>query len=152
MNAMQRLVSAAALMCVSAGCGETVDTSGLPDISDYQSWRRYDVTGDIPGHGDTYRIIYINDVARTYAHAGKYPLGTVLVKEIRDGSADGDLNYIAVMRRLADGDVSVELDDGWLFTYLDNGIDGDEIHVTSCWQNCHAQAPYRGAWFDYGAD
>lgn len=143
------------------GCGETVDTSNLPDeadISDYKTnnerWTRItDVTGDIPGHFDTYRIIYVNDIARTYEGVGDYPLYSVIVKEVRDknGGEFGELEYIAVMRQVMEGDVSVALDEGWLFTYLDD-IGGEETYVSSCWQNCHIQAPFRGTWFDYGVD
>ncbi len=150
---MTRTLLIAVAATLAIGCGEAVDTSSLPDISNYQDWRRYDVTGEVPGHFDTYRIIYVNDIARTYA-GGDYPLGSVFVKEIRDkdGGDMGELKYIAVMRRLSDGDVSVDLDAGWLFTDLRDGISGEELHVKTCWQNCHAQAPYRGAWFDYGVD
>jgi len=147
--------SCVALLAVAfftTGCGETVDTSSLPDNSGYKDWYRIDVTGDVPGHFDTYRIIYVNDVARGYDHAGDYPIGSVIVKEIREknGSDDGALKYIAVMRQLADGAVSVDLDEGWLFTDVGTDITGEETHVTGCWKNCHVQAPYRGAWFDYG--
>lgn len=151
MTNLTRFACALVVAGFISGCGETVDTSGLPDISDYQTWRRYDVTGDIPGHLDTYRIIYVNETAQTYTGAGRYPLGSVIVKEIRDGGENSELKYIAVMRQLAEGEVDAELDNGWLFTDLRDGINGDELHGKTCWKNCHAQAPYAGAWFDYGA-
>lgn len=142
-----------AALAMAAGCGETVDTSGLAPIDGYESWYRVDVTGDIPGHLDTYRIIYVNDIARDYAHVGDYPLGSVIVKEIRekDGADSGAIKYIALMRRLTEEESPAELDQGWLFTTA-NSPGEQESRVGSCWANCHAQAPYRGTWFDYGVD
>ncbi len=144
--------AAVALAFLSSGCSEVVDTSGLPAIDDYESWYRVDSTGVIPGHGDTYRIIYANDVARQYGHAGAYALGAVIVKEIRskDGDGPGELRYIAVMRKLAEAPPGGELQGGWLFTQFGQLGDDEKFHPETCWGRCHVQAPVDGAWLDYG--
>jgi len=139
-------------LLAAAGCGEAVDTTGLPPVVGYDQWYRLDVTGDVPGHGDTYRIIFVNDVGRAYPHAGKYRPGTVLVKEIHDldGDQPGALRYVAIMRKLAeDQQAGLPVDDGWLFTSSDAPL-GDETSFDYCWQRCHRAAPYAGAWYDYG--
>jgi hypothetical protein len=138
-----------------AACGETVDTAGLPSVDGYSDWHRIDVTGPAPGHGDTYRIIYVNEVGRGYAHAGQYPAGTVIVKEIHalTGAGEaGDLDYIAIMRKIPDDApeaTGLPLDDDWLFTYASEP-GGDETRYDFCWAKCHVQGPVDGAWFDYG--
>ena len=145
---------AASLACfVLAGCGVAVDTQGLPTIEGFQSWHRVDVTGPIPAHGDTYRHIYVNDVGRSYAGSGYYPVGTVIVKDVRflDGGGPGERDYLAAMRKL--GDDSVDLDvptqDGWLFTIFSEPED-TERQRDGCFDACHVQGPVDHAWFDYG--
>ncbi len=135
-----------------AGCGgEDVDPSGLPAIAGYQSWPSRTVKGEVAGHGDTVRVIYANDVARTYAHAGRYPVGSVLVKEVHENDYDkpGKLHETVVMRKVTEDFLpsSRPLDRGWLFTQLDGG---KEIRKQLCWDKCHRQAKFDYAWFDYG--
>lgn len=143
---MRYLVLIAAL----AGCGESVDPAGLPSVDGYDTWHRVEVTGPAPGHGDTYRIIYVNEVARAY-DGGRYAPGAVLVKEIRaltdDGGA-GDLDYLAIMRKLEPG-ADQPTDRDWLFSRAD-APGGAETHDDFCWGACHAQAPVDSAWYDYG--
>jgi hypothetical protein len=145
---MIRWLALTALML--AGCSESVDTAGLPSAADYDQWHRVDVTGAAPGHGDTYRIIYVNDVGREYV-GGRYAPGTVLVKEIRSLTGEGgpgDLDYIAIMRKLLP-DADVPLDHDWLFSRAETP-GGDETHDGFCYGSCHAQAPVDSAWYDYG--
>lgn len=141
------------LLALGAGaCNELVDTTALPPIDGYTSWYRVDSTGRVPGHGDTYRIIYANDVAHAFGHAGSYQEGSVLVKEIRyldDTGLPGDIRYIAVMRKLAEAPPGGELQGGWQFTRF-QALGDDEIQGTTCWNQCHVQAPLDGTWFDYG--
>ncbi len=124
-----------------------VSTEGLPSIDGYQDW---DVGGSWvspnPGHADSYRIVYVNDVGRSYGHSGRYLPGTVLVKEVYDG-VDGPLRYLAIMRKVGDEDVEAPVEGGWVFTQL---IDGEERYLDSCWASCHRQGTYDGAWRDYG--
>lgn len=139
---------------LSAGCAVEVDTTNLPSIDNYQSWESQVVIGPAPGHGDTYREIYINEVGRNYSHAGPYNEGTVFVKEIysiRESDQPGDLLYVATMRKLSPdtdvGDASVH--QGWLFTQFD--APGDpEVSAKFCFDSCHAQGPFDYAFFDYG--
>jgi hypothetical protein len=144
------------LILLAAGC--EVDTSTLEPLDDYTEWYRLDNTGKVPGHGDTYRVIYVNDAARGYAHAGEYEVDSVIVKEVRanDDDTPGDLSYVAIMRKLAPADGPAEgpaadfdLDDGWLFTIADE-VGATEREGVSCWSDCHVAAPYAGAWLDYG--
>jgi hypothetical protein len=158
------------LLLAACGGGTIVDVDPVP--SDYTDWYRIDAVGEVPGHGDTYRIIYANDQARLrgqtilddsnperprFIRYDNYPAGTIIVKEIheRDGDQPGDLKYIGVMRMLEDAPSGADLqkltgDDGWLFTYLADGIDSDEEYRASCWDACHVAAPISGTFYDYG--
>jgi hypothetical protein len=139
-------------LAAATGCGSpVVDIDPVP--ADYQSWYRVDTTGALPGHGDTYRIIYANDVAQTWAGAGEYAIGSIVVKEIHELDSDGGpgaLDYIAVMRKLDSAPAGAELRAHWLFTYLGGDIGSDEEYRSSCWDTCHAAAPYEGLFLDYG--
>lgn len=132
-----------------AGCAAELDVEPL---GDYTQWKRLDVTGPAPGHGDTYRIIYANDLAADPASTLRlgYQEGAILVKEIRDNDAGqpGDLRYIAVMRRTKPIVTAYEAQGGWLFTQLAEP-DAEETEPSFCWSRCHVAAPYNGAWYDY---
>jgi hypothetical protein len=155
------IVSAAAIASVmiglAAGCsGTVVEPDPVP--ADYTDWYRVDSTGTVPGHGDSYRIIYVNE-AGTTPDVGRtaYLNGTVIVKEIyeRNGDEPGDLQYIGVMRKLTSAPDGGELqgtptgEGAWLFTYLADGIDSDEENRLSCWEECHRAAPFDNAFLDY---
>jgi hypothetical protein len=144
---MTRLVVLALLV---AGCTEPIDER-LDE--DYTQWKRFDVTGDAPGHSNSYRIIYVNDIAAdpTWPLYLGYQEGSIIVKEIYARTAEGQpgaLNYIAIMRRI--GPVTEVLVDegGWLFSETDTP-GGAEHTVGFCWARCHVAAPYNGAWYDY---
>jgi hypothetical protein len=134
---------AAVCIALVAGCGETVDP---PPLGDYTTWHRVDTYGEVPAHKDTYRIIYVNDIARMM---GTTTRDAVLVKEVRDreGDAPGALRYVAIMRKLRSGP-DPDDEGGWLFTQADEP-GGAETHFDSCWSRCHVQAPFAGAWLDY---
>lgn len=141
----------AALACLlHAGCFSEVDVSGLEPIDDYRDWDRTDTVGEAPGHGDSYRVIYVNDIARTFTGVGLYPTGTVFIKEIRDDDdgQPGALRYIALMRKLEEAPEGGELDEGWLFTYKGDEADV-ETHRDRCWSTCHQNAPFDGAFFNW---
>lgn len=123
-----------------AACTQTADVAPL---GDYRGWKRLDTYGKAPGHGDTYRIIYVNDVAET----GQYTSGTIFVKEVynRVGDGPGALRVIEIMRRI---DPGVAEDGGWLFTAASTP-GGTETEQTFCWRRCHQAAPFDGGWFDY---
>jgi len=136
---------------LAAGCGVPV-VEPEPVPPDYAEWYRVDATGRVSGHGDTYRIIHVNETGTEFAGSGRYGEGTVIVKEIhdRDGDQPGGLRYVAVMRKLASPPDGGQLQGGWLFTYLADGIDSDEENRASCWDRCHQAAPIDGAFIDYG--
>lgn len=140
---MRGLALAAVLL---AACADPVSPPPLPD--DYTTWARVDTYGEIPGHGDTYRIIYVNEAAR--AQDGlRDDLDSILVKEVRDNldGEPGDLRYLAIMRKVRVG-YSHEDEGGWLFTEAETP-GGDEAHRDLCWNRCHVQAPFAGVWLDY---
>jgi len=96
--------------------------------------------------GIKYAVVVLKGVK-----GGRYPAGSIVVKEIRARSGDGGagpLRYRAVMRRIDEAASDLPLDEGWLFTRID---DGSETHDGSCFATCHRQAPYAGAWFHHGA-
>jgi len=157
---MRVLLLTVALAC--AGCFSALDTDELAteSIDNYQSWYSVNATGDIPDHGDTFRIIYINEIARGYGHVGDYPVGSVFVKEIHDLNSDGGpgkLDYVAVMRKLAEDDADLDgvntggadLEEGWVYTFFDK-LGDDESISDRCYLLCHSAAPYDGAFLDYG--
>lgn len=120
-------------------------------VDDYTTWKRIDVVGTAPGHGDTYRIIYVDDVAADPLQdftLGAQP-GATIVKEIRDndGGTPGALRYLAIMRRLERAPIG-EPEGGWLFSRAGEP-GGAETHQDLCWARCHVAAPFNGAWYDY---
>jgi hypothetical protein len=138
------------LLVVLGACTEEVDTSRLAPIAGYQSWASVTATGKVPGHDGTYRVIYANEVAETYPHSGRYPVGTVIVKEVYE-ERGGSLEYLAIMRKVPEGaDVGVAVQEGWVFTFAESRDDGKEEHTPTCFQNCHLQGPIDRAWLDYG--
>ena len=127
----------------------TVDTNDLAPIDDYPSWYSVETRGEVPGHGDGVRVIYVNDVARGYPGVGRYPVGSVLVKEVRgyadDGGA-GELKYLAIMRKLgddADAPDGADIEGGWVFTTAGE-LGATEKRGLTCWNTCHLQAPIDG--------
>ena len=159
---MRRLALACALpLALACGASAVVEVDKA-DLEGYQAWASVEATGAIPAHGDTIRVIYANEAAtrRVTEGAGRYPAGSVIVKEIyqRDGEGAGALDYIAVMRMLTQAPEggalhSLSFDDqGWLFTDLRDGIDGDEAYSASCWDSCHVASPFDGAFLDYATD
>jgi hypothetical protein len=132
----------------AAGCFPEVDVE-LP--ADYQEWDRIDAIGALPAHGDTYRIIYVNDLARGWSGSGRYPVGSTLVKEVhhRDRDQPAGLSYVAVMRRLDRAPDGGELHDGWLYTYIGEP-GGAEEYRGRCYRRCHVAAPFAGLFLDYG--
>lgn len=140
----------ALLVIVTACAAEQAD---VPAVGDYAQWKRIDTYGNAPGHGDTYRIIYANDIAEKY---GIEPLtppefgyaeGTVVVKEVynRVGDGPGSLRVIELMRRIGP---SAGDQIGWVFTAASTP-GGSETEQDFCWRRCHQAAPFDGAWLDY---
>jgi hypothetical protein len=142
---MKRLL----LVALTSACASEVADVEAP--GDYTAWSAKIITyGDTPGHGDTYRVIYINDIGASGAPA---PQNTVVVKEVynrddRNGEpAPGSLRVIELMRRTGDPNGSPP-DRGWLFTAASEP-NGEETVGEFCWRRCHQAAPKDGAWFDY---
>lgn len=164
------LLASAVLALSSTGCiVSEVEVDELVTITDangaelysldgYQSWYSIEVTGIAPGHGDSFRRIFANDTARSYSHFGKYPVGSILVKdifELEGESGEGPFEYTAIMRKVAPEDAEaadVELEGGWVFTFTDPARDdeGREYTAYVCYDACHVQGPIDYAWYDYG--
>jgi hypothetical protein len=151
---MKRL--ALILLALTACGAEELDpeAEGLPTLDGYTTWQlAATVSGELPGHGDSARLIYVNPVGRNYSHSGPYQVGTVLVKEVRarnDDGTPGELRYLAIMRKVGeDAEVSVAVDGGWVFTIASSMLAREKTSA-SCWATCHRQATHDGAWLDYG--
>lgn len=146
---MRRAALAAAVVVLGAlgACDGGAVT--VAPVGDYTGWKRVDTYGLVPGHGDSYRMIYVNDIARQFA-GGQYAEGTILVKEVHEriGDQPGALQVTEIMRRIGPAPSSLEDQAGWLFTLMPPG--GIEAEKTTCWRRCHAQAPFAGAWMNYG--
>lgn len=150
---MQKLIPLFVFLSIIPACKEDIDPSEVSvSIDNYQSWDKVEpLLGDVPGHGDTYRVMYRNEIAQSYTGAGQYPLGAAIVKEIYDlegAEGQGKLNYKAVMRRMdptANPDLPIM--GGWLFTQIDDGA--EEFQRDLCWDSCHVRAPFVGAFFDH---
>jgi hypothetical protein len=147
-------LSLASLSLSLGACSEDIDPADVASvpIDDYETWDVVEpLLGPVPGHGDTYRVMYRNEEARRYTGAGEYPLGAAIVKEIysRKGKDQkGSLRYKAVMRRMdAEEHPHLPITGGWLFTQIDSG--SDEFQRDLCWDSCHVSAPYLGAFFDH---
>ncbi len=139
---------------VAAACGSPISSDDVTSIDDYASWPRQVVaTGELTGHGTSYRPIFANDVAETYTGTGLYAVGTIIVKEIRElesGDTAGDLNYIAVMRKLEEAPPGGDLDAGWLFTSLPS-LGKGETNTGRCFRTCHQAAPFDSAFLDWSS-
>lgn len=133
----------------ATGCPAPV-SEDFPD--DYTSWPDpITVRGSAPGHGDTIRVIYVNDIARAATSISPtYPVGSIIVKEIRDDDdgQPGDLRYLAIMRQISAPATALEDEGGWLFSQADTP-GSEEVSFGFCWGRCHAAAPYNGAFYDY---
>ena len=142
-------MSRAVLLVMLAACTEAVNPEPL---GDYTQWTRFDVQGNAPGHSNSYRIIYANDLAIDPAQSFLlgYQEGATIVKEIRanDDGQPGALSYVAIMRRIGPVAVALENEGGWLFSESDVA-NGPEHTAGFCWARCHVAAPYNGAWYDY---
>ena len=142
------------LVALCTSCAEEIDPSQLQvSIVGYQQWDKVEpLLGEVPGHGDTYRVMYRNPLARQYTGAGQYPLGSAIVKEMyerKGNTGKGALVYKVVMRRMdPEKNPELPITGGWLFTQIDEGE--DEFQRDLCWQGCHRQAPFVGAFFDHG--
>lgn len=125
----------AALVLGAVACGGRKVVEPTPVPEDYTSWSRIDTTVPVPGHGDTYRIIYANDIAELRGVAvfepgldaspddldggstddidteWSYPQGSIIVKEVRDRDGDqpGAIKYLGVMRKLVEAPSGAEL-------------------------------------------
>ncbi len=159
------------ILLVAGACGPTVvDPDSVDPMfavgPEYEDWYRVDAVGEVPGHGDTYRIIYVNDkalergnvIGNTFENI--YERGSIIVKEVheRDGDQPGAIKYLGVMRMMVLdespdgvelGQASEKKNSGWLFTYLGEDIDSDEEYRPACWDECHAAAPIAGTFLDY---
>jgi hypothetical protein len=136
-----------ALAVVVAACGTSVDPAGLPSIDGYKTWAVLERDGDVPGHGATFRLIYVNPIGRGYPHGGSIPIGAVAVKEVYGDMSHTDLHAIEIQRYVGDdANVDAPVDGGWVFTSKNTADDGETYHGT-CWA-CHRQAPYAGAFVD----
>jgi len=135
---MTRSMQLALALALGACIGEDVTP---PDVGDYQNWAHVTLTGEIPGHGDTRRVVYVNDVI---VDRGPTERDAIIVKEIYEGSAFTELE---IMRKQVAG-VDPANEGGWLFTTRKPPTSG-EVHRELCWARCHSVAPYAGAWLDY---
>lgn len=148
-----RCALTAAALALLAGCPEAVSPEPL---GDYTAWpmmggTTFTVRGQVPGHGDTVRVIYANATAvGASSISPSYPLGSVIVKEIRenDNGQPGALRYTAIMRRDREVETGLEAEGGWLFTDL-RPDSPQENYFGLCWARCHVAAPYNGAFYDY---
>ena len=133
-----------ALLFVSLVAACSTDVSP-PELGDYSTWHKIETMGEVPGHGDSYRLIFVNDIARR----GTTEKGAVIVKEVHDndGGKPGALRVIEIMRKVRAGTDPAD-DGGWLFSATESA-GGDEVSFDFCWGRCHVQAPFAGAWFDY---
>ena len=153
---MKLITSFCFLLTLSAACSEDVDPESLSvSILDYETWDKMEpLLGPVPGHGESYRLVYRNELARSYTGAGEYPLGSAVVKEIYALGGQGEpgkLRYKAVMRRMdsgADENQGLPITGGWLFTQIDSGT--EEFQRDLCWDSCHKSAPFLGAFLDHG--
>lgn len=134
-------------VAVLAACADEV--ADVAPLGDYTTWEKRETMGSTPGHGDTFRIIYANDIATTYAQGFGYPEGTTLVKEVYERK-DGPLRIIEIMRR--EGPHTLDGEGGWVFTDAATPNGEETRKENFCWRRCHQAAPFEGAWFDYSVD
>ena len=138
-----RKLCLALLLLANAGCmSSPFDASILPPgyaIDGYQSWSASaPITTTVPGHGATFRIVHFNPAAEGFA-GGRYPVGSILVKDIfaRKGDGPGDLQVSEIMRKVGvDSMLPAPIEEGWIFTEIGAGAT-QEVHVDTCYPTCH---------------
>jgi hypothetical protein len=152
-RAMIRSTAMVLPLLLFGACFSEVDVDLASDDWRANFTRLDPIAGEAPGHGDSVRDIYVNDVGRRFTGVGLYPVGTIVVKEIyrrNDDDTAGAFRYIGIMRKLEEAPDGGELDDGWLFTYRGE-LDGPETHRPRCWRTCHQNAPFDGTFLNLSA-
>jgi len=139
------MIRFAVIAVLVGGCAEDVSPEPL---GDYTQWPgMLVVSGNAPGHTNSVRVIYTNDLASDPLRSHVVPQGAIIVKEVRedDGGQPGALRYVGIMRKVGG---PTETDGGWLFSESKTP-GGSEVHYDWCWSRCHVAAPYNGAFYDY---
>ena len=152
------LLLPAGLLTLS-GCAEEEASLLVP--SDYPDWDRTvseTVRRQIPGHGDTFRRIYINDVGTTVEPTGgdegvryDYPIGTILVKEAynEDPTADADPDGITAMVKSPGAD---ESRGGWIWISKDPETGAEDRSLGEYCLSCHESANEEHPYGDRNSD
>lgn len=145
-------IIAAFIVLIIASCQKAaVELPELPTVEEYHSWQEptdIHLNYPIPGHGDTYREIYINPIGETVEEKminGRqcyiYPPGTVIVKEIYQGldtpAAEEKPLKLNIMIKAPDHPQALN---GWL--WLESNFPPTQPHIFThrlC-VDCHANA------------
>jgi len=141
------LVSIVALAFVSCAAKEEAKTY-LP--SDYTAWRRTtDVVLDypIPGHEDHFRVIKMNETgfgieprAEDGRRRWEFPEGTIIVKEIFEGSKPVPAESPVMLTAMVKAPADPRARGGWLWITKDLAANKESVITGSFCVNCHGNA------------
>lgn len=134
-------------------CKEKQEHFAIPD---YKNWKRA-VAGvlvtPIPGHGETYRIIYANDIAYqskvvrdTSGQRVRMNEGSVVVKEVYDKQEDVGYKIpglFIMIKESSDPDAI----NGWVYYMKKPGMEPVEVKWRMC-VGCHEAANEKHPYFD----
>ena len=72
-----------------AACADSGESIAIPE---HATWPSIQFTGEVPGHGNTIRVVFINDVAQQFS-GGQYPEGSILINEVHTPCAGAWHDY-----------------------------------------------------------
>lgn len=138
---------------IMISCKEKEELFNIPD---YKKWKRAVdgvLTTPIPGHGETYRIIYANDMAYqskvvrdSSGQRVQMNEGSVVVKEVYDKQSDVGYKIpglFIMIKESSDPDAI----NGWVYYMKKPGKDPVEVKWRMC-VGCHEAANEKHPYFD----
>ncbi len=151
---MKRLVILLILMLsMFVSCKDESSKFAVPD---YKKWKRA-VDGvletPIPGHGETYRIIYANDIAfqskiikDVNGQRVMMNEGSIVIKEVYDKKEDVGYKIPGLFIMMKDSKNPGSIN-GWIYHMKKPGMDPVEVKWRMC-VGCHEAANEKHPYFD----
>lgn len=143
-------------LCMGVSCKEKAEPIESY-ISGYKDWKRatkVELDYPVPGHGDTYRIVYANDISfkpdmkKTEGQGIAVIMqnGSVIVKEVYKSKNDAGKKEPALTYMVKDKDYPGSIN-GWVYVLKKPGENSKIITGRMC-VGCHEAANERHPYFD----
>ncbi|MBN1523630.1 MAG: cytochrome P460 family protein [Spirochaetales bacterium] len=145
---MNKLILLIILPGFFIACGPAARVVRVPD--EYRSWKKtVDKILDYPiaGHGQSFRIIYINSIGEKVTPLEKdgrmtydYPDGTIIVKEVYPSQEDLDKNVPGMLTCMVKDSQSPQAINGWLWIVKTPGDPAENVFTSKFCLECHLDA------------